>query len=154
MAPDAAFLLNLSALPIPAETALSALSPVMRVWFTQRYELPTPSQRHAWPAIAAGKGLLLSAPTGSGKTLAAFLPILGELLARPAEGLRCLYITPLKALGTDVRRTLSRCLREISPFDSGPRVALRTGDTSARLRRRMLQEPPDILLTTPESLAV
>jgi ATP-dependent Lhr-like helicase len=107
----------------------------------------------AWPVLAARKHLLLSSPTGSGKTLAAFLPIIDRLLAEPfASGTRCLYVTPLKALGNDIRKNLRAHLRDIG--GQGVRVGLRTGDTSPRTRRHLREQPPDILLTTPESLAV
>src|SRR5262249_33773626 len=101
----------------------------------------------------------LCAPTGSGKTLAAFLPIIDHLLTAPVSAsVRCLYVAPLKALGNDARRNLRAHLRSLVPFlPEGvrtPRVGLRTGDTSAHARRALLLEPPDILLTTPESLAV
>jgi ATP-dependent Lhr-like helicase len=121
---------------------------------------PTAAQCLAWPALAAGKNLLLCAPTGSGKTLAAFLPILDRLLAEPAAAsVRCLYVAPLKALVNDARRNLQSHLdgiRRLLP--AGPdrcvRVGSRTGDTAARARRELRLHPPDILLTTPESLAI
>jgi ATP-dependent Lhr-like helicase len=137
---------------------LAVLPPALRRWFADRFGRPTAAQCHAWPAIAAGHHLLLAAPTGSGKSLAAFLPLLGDLLTTPPDGLRCLYVAPLKALATDARRNLRRVLAElarIEPSDAPlPRIALRTGDTSPRLRRRLQRRPPAILLTTPESLAV
>jgi ATP-dependent Lhr-like helicase len=137
---------------VPAlDTALSSLSIPLRAWFSQRFGQATPGQRQAWPAIVNGCNLLLSAPTGSGKTLAAFLPILDHLLTTCYQGTRCVYVAPQKALAVDVRRNLRRYLAEL---DSKLRLGLRTGDTSARLRRRMRLRPPDILLTTPESLAV
>src|SRR5262249_43385676 len=96
--------------------------------------------------------------TGSGKTLAAFLPIVSRLLGEtPGGGVRCLYLSPLKALAADARKNLRRCLAGIRTFTPTVRklsVGLRTGDTAARLRRRLLRQPPDFLLTTPESLAV
>ncbi|HEV3256586.1 MAG TPA: DEAD/DEAH box helicase [Gemmataceae bacterium] len=141
------------------ETALGALAEPVRRWFLANVGAPTGAQRLAWPALAAGKNLLLCAPTGSGKTLAAFLPILGQLLGMPARGvLRCLYVAPLKALGNDVRKNLRAHLHAIRQFLApdcpAVRVSLRTGDTSARARQRLWSRPPDILLTTPESLAV
>src|SRR5262249_3927819 len=130
-----------------------------RRWFRQRFGEPTPAQRLAWPVLAAGKNLLLAAPTGSGKTLAAFLPILSDLLTGSfSASVRCLYVAPLKALGNDARRNLRKHLREIRPLlpegHGTVRVAVRTGDSSARARRALILQPPDILLTTPESLAV
>src|SRR6185369_3898742 len=120
---------------------------------------PTPIQRAAWPALADGKSLLASAPTGSGKTLAAFLPLLGPLIdAAPLPSVRLLYLSPLKALAADVRRNLRSFLAGLASFlpegTALPRLALRTGDSSTRDRQRLWSEPPDILLTTPESLAL
>jgi ATP-dependent Lhr-like helicase len=162
MASDAPGQLHYHTLPPPAETALAALSEPVRAWFRHRFGEPTAAQCLAWPALAAGRDLLLCAPTGSGKTLAAFLPILDRLLAEPAgPGIRCLYVTPLKALGTDARRNLRlhlRGIRDFAPTAGGAsrrvRVGLRTGDTTSRERHRFRRRPPDILLTTPESLAV
>lgn len=145
--------------PPAAATALGSLSPAIAQWFESRFTVPTPVQRLAWPVIAAGSHVLLEAQTGSGKTLAAFLPLLDSLLGDPPEsGVRGLYVTPLKALGNDVKKNLRRTLRELGRFlpANHPkiRVGLRSGDTPARLRRRYLAQPPDIWLTTPESLAV
>jgi ATP-dependent Lhr-like helicase len=146
-------------LPVSGETALSALTNPVRRWFAASFGTPTTAQRLAWPAIAAGSSLLLCAPTGTGKTLAAFLPILGELLRAPlGASVRCLYVAPLKALGNDVRKNLRRHLRGIGallpPETTRVEVALRTGDTSIAARRHLHLAPPDILLTTPESLAL
>lgn len=125
-------------------------------WFRKRFGAPTPVQRLAWPAVERGEHVLVSAATGTGKTLAAFLPILAQLLTAPTG--RCLYIAPLRALISDVRRNLRRHLREIRAQAGIElprlRVAARTGDTPARLRARLLDEPPDLLLTTPETLAL
>ena len=142
-----------------AETALGVLTAPARRWFSANFGAPTAAQRLAWPALAAGKNLLLCAPTGGGKTLAAFLPILGRLPAMPGRGvLRCLYVAPLKALGNDVRKNLRAHLRGIGqslpPGSAAVRVGLRHGETPARARRLLWSRPPDILLTTPESLAV
>jgi ATP-dependent Lhr-like helicase len=129
-------------------------------WFRQRYREPTAIQRAAWSRLPSGQHLLLSAPTGSGKTLAAFLPILAHLLQRQEQEnsfLECLYISPLKALSADCERTLTTHLeelREVLPGASVPRLAVRSGDSTAAERRQMRRHPPDILLTTPESLAV
>jgi ATP-dependent Lhr-like helicase len=147
------------ALPVSGETALACLADPVRRWFTDKFGTPTPPQGLAWPAVAAGKNLLLCAPTGTGKTLAAFLPILGELLGAPlAASVRCLYVAPLKALANDVRKNLRRHLRGIRallpPGRGNVQVGLRTGDTSAAARRNLHLEPPDVLLTTPESLAL
>src|SRR5207244_10123117 len=102
-----------------------------------------------WPAIAAGGHTLIQAPTGSGKTLAAFLYGIDRLSASPGEGLRLLYVSPLKALNYDVERNLRGPL---AGLESELRVAVRTGDTPPKERAAMLREPPDILITTPESL--
>jgi ATP-dependent Lhr-like helicase len=136
-----------------------ALSPAVRAWFTQRFGQPTPIQRLAWPDVADGKNVLLSAPTGSGKTLAAFLPLLDHLLAEPpVTGVRVLYVSPLKALCSDIRRNLRVCLaslgRALPDTTWLPRILLRTGDASPRARRQLWLDPPDILLTTPETLAL
>ncbi len=124
-------------------------------WFQQRIGTPTPVQREAWPAIASGEHVLVSAPTGTGKTLSAFLVCIDRLkaLARRgelAEELSLIYISPLKALGNDIRENLRRPLEGIE----GPELtaAIRTGDTTAAERRRMALHPPHILITTPESL--
>jgi ATP-dependent Lhr-like helicase len=144
---------------VAEETALGVLRLPIRTWFAQRFGSPTTIQRAAWQAISAGKSVLLSAPTGSGKTLAAFLPLLDALLGAPPVGsVRVLYVSPLKALAADVRRNLRSYLAGIAPFLAGdvrlPQIALRTGDTSQRDRRQLWLSPPDILLTTPESLAL
>ena len=131
-------------------------------WFHERFGEPTEVQRAAWSCLPSGQHLLLSAPTGTGKTAAAFLPILVKLLAecQPPAGtsrLRCLYVSPLKALCNDTQRTLTAHIEELMerwPAARPPRVALRSGDSTAAERRRLRTHPSDILLTTPESLAV
>ncbi|HET7043586.1 MAG TPA: DEAD/DEAH box helicase [Gaiellaceae bacterium] len=120
-----------------------------RVWFERAFEAPTPAQALAWPAIASGENVLVQAPTGSGKTLAAFLYGIDRLNASPGEGLRLLYVSPLKALNYDVERNLRGPLAGLR---SKLTVGVRTGDTDARERRQMLRTPPDVLITTPESL--
>src|SRR5919206_2712638 len=128
---------------------LAVFSPETRAWFENAFGEATPAQRLGWPAIASGKHTLIQAPTGSGKTLAAFLYGIDRLTPRPAEGLRLLYVSPLKALNYDVERNLRGPLAGLR---SELRVAVRTGDTPAKERAAMLREPPDILITTPESL--
>jgi ATP-dependent helicase Lhr and Lhr-like helicase len=129
-------------------------------WFRRRYGEPTEIQRAAWSCLPAGRHLLLSAPTGAGKTLAAFLPILTQLIQdRRGEqsALTCLYISPLKALSADTERTLTAHLEELGalfPSVCLPRLTVRSGDSTAAERRRLWRHPPDILLTTPESVAV
>jgi len=129
--------------------ALASLSPATRAWFERAFDGPTPAQELAWPAIAAGGHVLVQAPTGSGKTLAAFLLGLDRLNETPGEGLRLLYVSPLKALNYDIERNLRGPLAGIG---SGLAVGVRTGDTLQSERQRMLRTPPDILITTPESL--
>ncbi|MBY0527428.1 MAG: DEAD/DEAH box helicase [Gemmataceae bacterium] len=143
--------------PTSSATAVDALAPPVRLWFSQRFGEPTAAQRLAWPALKSGENLLVSAPTGNGKSLAAFLPIISELIAEAdPTAVRCLYVAPLKALVADAARNLRRCLRELRVFvpGIGVRVGLRTGDSSVRSRRLLRLRPPDILLTTPESLAI
>jgi ATP-dependent Lhr-like helicase len=145
--------------PPPAAAALASLAPPAAEWFLSHFGEPTAAQRLAWPLLAAGGHVLVSAPTGTGKTLAAFLPILGRLgTSPPAEGasVACLYVAPLKALANDAARNLQAHVAELAPLLPGaaPRVAVRTGDTPAAERRRQRQQPPAVLCTTPESLAV
>src|SRR5437867_9697639 len=129
---------------------LSAFSPATRAWFEQAFAEPTPAQTLGWPAIASGEHTLIQAPTGSGKTLAAFLYGIDRLTQEGAgRGLRLLYVSPLKALNYDIERNLRGPL---AGLQSDLRVAVRTGDTPQRERAAMLREPPDILITTPESL--
>src|SRR5215831_15688758 len=153
--------------------ALGVFSEVTRAWFERTFDAPTPAQEKGWPAIASGGHTLIQAPTGSGKTLAAFLYAIDRLTiagsaggkatdarpksgaahgsagGAPGEGLRVLYVSPLKALNYDVERNLRGPL---AGLDSRLRVGVRTGDTPASERAAMLREPPDILITTPESL--
>ena len=173
---------------------LSSFTPRVRQWFETAFAAPTPAQAQAWPAIARGEHVLLSAPTGSGKTLAAFLWALDRLSSdedggdgvsggkvsggaengspgdgpvgrgEPVEGhrtgsavvvggprfTRVVYVSPLKALAYDIERNLRAPLRGIGANDV--RVGIRTGDTTQRERAAMLRNPPDILITTPESL--
>jgi ATP-dependent Lhr-like helicase len=128
---------------------LSSFTPAVRDWFERSFEAPTPAQAKAWPAIATGEHVLISAPTGSGKTLAAFLWALDNLSREPAAHTRLVYVSPLKALAYDVDRNLRAPLRGIGADLS---VAIRTGDTPQRDRAAMRRTPPDILITTPESL--
>jgi ATP-dependent Lhr-like helicase len=134
--------------------ALKSFTPEVRDWFARAFERPTEAQVQAWPAIARGEDVLLSAPTGSGKTLAAFLWGLDRLKANPTpEGqerlTRLVYVSPLKALSYDIERNLRAPLRGIGGDIT---VAIRTGDTPQKDRAAMLRKPPDILITTPESL--
>src|SRR4051812_23291741 len=129
---------------------LEGFTPQVRDWFLRSFEEPTRAQIQAWPAIARGENVLLSAPTGSGKTLAAFLWALDQFVAQPPDGrTRLVYISPLKALSYDVERNLRAPLKGIG---ADVRVGIRTGDTPQKERAQMLRTPPDILITTPESL--
>jgi ATP-dependent Lhr-like helicase len=131
---------------------LSVFSSATRDWFASSFAEPTVAQAKAWPAIASGEHVLLSAPTGSGKTLAAFLWALDRLNTRTEDrppGVRVVYVSPLKALSYDIERNLRAPLRGIGARVS---VGIRTGDTSQAERAAMARHPPDILITTPESL--
>jgi ATP-dependent Lhr-like helicase len=130
---------------------LAPFSPPVRRWFEASFEGPTPAQAGGWAAIAGGANALICAPTGSGKTLAAFLWGIDKLARseRLGEGVKIVYVSPLKALSYDIERNLRAPLRGIGADIS---VGLRTGDTSQKDRRAMRKTPPDILITTPESL--
>jgi ATP-dependent helicase Lhr and Lhr-like helicase len=130
---------------------LGGFTPRVRDWFTRSFERPTPAQEQAWPAISAGENVLVSAPTGSGKTLAAFLWGLDRLVADPADPARTrlVYVSPLKALSYDIEKNLRAPLKGIG---GELQVAIRTGDTPQSERQAMLRKPPDVLITTPESL--
>ncbi|ADB54193.1 DEAD/DEAH box helicase [Conexibacter woesei] len=134
---------------------LDSFTPAVRDWFTRAFDAPTEAQAQAWPAIATGEHTLISAPTGSGKTLAAFLWALDRLAADPLPDrerrTRLVYVSPLKALSYDIERNLRAPLKGIAP-EGGISVAIRTGDTPQRERAQMLRTPPDVLITTPESL--
>ena len=143
---------------------LPGFEPPTRDWFRDDIERPTDAQSLGWSAIAAGEHTLICAPTGSGKTLAAFLWCLDRLLNEeppvdPQRRLRVLYVSPLKALVHDVDRNLRAPLAGIAHAAERlgrpareVRVGMRTGDTPAKERRAFGKHPPDILVTTPESL--
>ncbi len=148
---------------------LSPFSEPVRRWFEASFSEPTPAQAQGWPKIASGENTLICAPTGSGKTLAAFLWGIDRLAREPRQlgrGVRIVYVSPLKALSYDIERNLRAPLRGIGAdaqgrgrtatagagVVSGVRVGLRTGDTPQRERQAMRRNPPDILITTPESL--
>ena len=128
---------------------LASFSPATRAWFEGTFDAATPAQQLGWPAIASGSHVLIQAPTGSGKTLAAFLSAIDRLTAKPGEGLRVLYVSPLKALNYDIERNLRGPL---AGLESDLRVGVRTGDTPPKERRELVKDPPDVLITTPESL--
>ena len=151
--------------------ALRLLTPPVREWVLSRFGALTPPQSAAIPAIHAGEHVMISAPTGTGKTLAAFLAVISELVAAHlrgdlGEGIQCVYVSPLRALGADIHRNLEGPLAEIcqligancgAPGEDGEppvRVAMRTGDTTPAERRKLLTRPPHVLVTTPESLAI
>lgn len=146
----------------PPVDPLARFSALTREWFTAAFPAPTAAQAQAWSAIAEGHNTLVIAPTGSGKTLAAFLWAIDELArsnAEPRSGTTVLYVSPLKALAVDVERNLRTPLTGITrvaerhgvPAPSIS-VGVRSGDTTPSQRRAMLSKPPDILITTPESL--
>ena len=143
--------------------SLEGFSPAVRAWFESTFETPTAAQAQGWPAIAGGRHSLILAPTGSGKTLAAFLWALDRLMTDPPpptdQRCRVLYISPLRALAVDIEKNLRTPLtgiglaaERLGEHVHEPRVAMRTGDTSASERRRIQTRPPDVLITTPESL--
>lgn len=152
----------------PLSGSLATFTPATRAWFTAAFAAPTPVQDHAWAAISAGQHTLVVAPTGSGKTLAAFLHAIDQLFRSGEQrdmptptrrGTRVLYLSPIKALGADVERNLQRPLQGVSAERERRgdpavtlSVAIRTGDTTTAERARLLRRPPDILITTPESL--
>lgn len=144
-------------------TAFSDFLPEVASWFTVRYGAPTEAQLRAWPLIKRGCNVLIHSPTGSGKTLAAFLSAIDTAYARATDartrGVRVLYISPLRALNYDIERNLREPIRGIADALSAggsdrPEVSVgvRTGDTPSSERARMVRNPPEILITTPESL--
>jgi ATP-dependent Lhr-like helicase len=135
--------------------------PLVQQWFSESIGSPTDIQRKAWPEIARERHVLVTAPTGSGKTLAAFLWGLNQLIsgAWPPGTVRALYVSPLKALNNDVRKNLLRPLNELRTYftragEPFPEISVltRSGDTPGEDRRRMARRPPEVLITTPESL--
>ncbi|MEM2203690.1 MAG: ATP-dependent helicase [Sulfolobales archaeon] len=145
---------------------LGLLRPYIARWFRQKYGSPTPPQRMAIPRIKAGENVLISSPTGTGKTLAAFLAIIDTLYelwdqGRLENSIYALYVSPLRALNNDIRRNLLEPIREINEILRSEgrepphiRIAVRTSDTPPHEKQKMLREPPHILITTPESLAI
>jgi len=149
---------------LDASEVFGRFSALTRGWFTSAFAAPTPAQVGAWDAVSSGEHALVVAPTGSGKTLAAFLWALDRLGQQPPDDdpkrrCRVLYISPLKALAVDVERNLRAPLAgmqhaadRIGVAPPDVRVGIRTGDTPADERRRLATRPPDVLITTPESL--
>ena len=148
------------------QDSLASFHPLLQQWFRETFDSPTPPQEKGWPQIDGGHNVLLLAPTGSGKTLAAFFKCLDILYKKllsgniaEHQGVQILYVSPLKALNNDMHRNLQIPLEGISRMgiEIGCEIplittAVRTGDTPARERQRMLRKPPHILITTPESL--
>lgn len=149
---------------IDVHPALEAFSPAVREWFATSFPAPTPPQVQGWPHLAAGEHTLICAPTGSGKTLAAFLGAIDRLVTEPppeerTHRTRVVYVSPLRALAFDIEKNLRSPLIGIGLAAErlglphvAPEVAMRTGDTPARDRQRLVRRPPDLLITTPESL--
>jgi ATP-dependent Lhr-like helicase len=153
--------------PYPSSpVGLEWAHPIVQEWFVAKFGTPTEPQEQGWPHILADKTTLICAPTGSGKTLAAFLTCIDRLVRKALTGAledktEVLYISPLKALGNDIRNNLDVPLAEIVQLAGRHgflmpeiRTAVRTGDTLMHERRAMLKRPPHILVTTPESLYI
>lgn len=154
--------------PDPSSLLPDVFSPATRDWFLRAFKQPTAVQPQTWHVAARSEHALVIAPTGSGKTLAAFLYALDRLFREGGEDTReahkrktsrILYISPIKALGTDVQRNLQIPLKGIADerrrrgeTEVNLRVGIRTGDTPAQERSKLTRNPPDILITTPESL--
>jgi ATP-dependent helicase Lhr and Lhr-like helicase len=146
--------------------ALDSFHPAVAAWFSRTFDAPTPAQEQAWPALKAGRHVLVAAPTGSGKTLAAFLAAIDQLVKEGLEaGLpdetRVVYVSPLKALSNDIQRNLDAPLSGIREElvalnlpDVAIRAVVRSGDTSQSERAGMRRKPPHIVVTTPESLYI
>ncbi len=149
---------------VRSDDPLELFSPAVRAWFSTTFGSPTAAQAQGWPAIAGGEHTLILAPTGSGKTLAAFLWGLDRLVTHPppddkTRRTRLIYLSPLRALAVDVEKNLRAPLMGIGLAAERlgiefhpPTVGMRTGDTAADERRKLIRTPPDLLITTPESL--
>src|SRR5436305_7904832 len=150
----------------PAHEVLEPFHPAVRTWFERRFpDGPTEAQVGGWPAIMDGRHTLICAPTGSGKTLAGFLAAIDSLYQAHAAGesiagaTQVVYLSPLKALAIDIHTNLEQPLAEIAEtarelgYEPAPiTVGVRTGDTTSSQRQPMLRRPPNLLVTTPESL--
>lgn len=158
--------------PFPEKECLDVLNPYAKSWFLENFKELTPPQRFTLKLISDRKNILVAAPTGSGKTMSGFLTIISKLFDKSLDGsledtIYCIYVSPLKALNNDIHRNLSRPLEEIydhikrdkgtAMIKEGIRkvtIGVRTGDTSPGDRKKMIDKPPNILVTTPESLAI
>lgn len=149
------------------KTIYNTFNPLIKKWWKGKYANFSPPQKYSIVNIHSRENTLISSPTGSGKTLSAFTAILNELTDKSMKGeledrVYCIYISPLKALGNDIRKNLEEPLEEINNLykeeyggkDIGIRVGVRSGDTTANEKSKMLRKPPHILLTTPESFAI
>ncbi|MFD0587495.1 DEAD/DEAH box helicase [Paenibacillus sp. GCM10027627] len=149
------------------DNGLERFHPVLAAWFRETFGEPTDVQQQAWASIIEGKHTLIAAPTGSGKTLAALLPCVNAIMKKKLDsadwtkGVRLLYITPLKALNNDVQHHIVTFMERLEAAAlamgakwPGLKSAVRTGDTSASKRASMVKNPPDMLVTTPESLFI
>lgn len=154
-------------MPNATPAVLHDFHPRVARWFAQRFPSVTTPQERGWPLIRAGQDTLIAAPTGSGKTFAAFFVALDRLFRQAlesesegvlAEGVRVVYVSPLRALSNDIHRNLMTPLQEISQlfetegFTARVTAGVRTGDTTQQERRALVKHPPHILVTTPESL--
>ncbi len=166
------YMITYAGKPFDDKESLSVLNPYVREWFTKNFEELTPPQKYAFKLISSKTNVLITAPTGSGKTMSGFLSIISRLTDYSLEGkleekVYCLYISPLRALNNDVYNNLSKPLEEIYNIIKKEKgvdiikenvkqvtIAVRTGDTTQEERRKMLARPPNILVTTPESLAI
>src|SRR5712675_221626 len=147
-------------------TSSSLFHPAVAAWFERSFAAPPAAQAEAWPAIQAGRNVLVAAPTGSGKTLAAFLAAIDDLIRQGLDGhladeTQVVYVSPLKALSNDIHKNLEaplagirERLRQSGLADVDIRTWVRTGDTPPAERERMRRRPPHIVVTTPESLYV
>src|ERR1700739_3599962 len=147
-------------------SSAASFHPAVEIWFRKSFAAPTEAQAHAWPAIQAGRHVLVAAPTGSGKTLSAFLAAIDSLVRRGIEvplpdETFVVYVSPLKALSNDIQRNLEAPLAgiraelaELGLPDIDIRTFVRTGDTPQHERARSVKRPPHIVVTTPESLYI
>src|SRR6202008_1035285 len=158
--------MDISNIQNASPSSLDWAHPLVREWFLSRLGMPTEPQEQGWPHTRRGSTTLVSAPTGSGKTLAAFLACIDRMVRKALSGelrdrTEVLYVSPLKALGNDIKTNLEIPLGEIQQLAGARgmlmpeiRTAVRTGDTLMSERRAMLKRPPHILVTTPESLYI